>query len=83
MKAIEVLLGQDLRTLCETAEKAASDTSRIGDGIREKHSTIATKSLDSRMISKIHTLLADIKHGRVILSMEYGDHDEQYAATHM
>ena len=83
MKAIEVLLGQELRTLCETAEKAAIDTSRIGDEIREKHSIIATKSLDSRVMSKIDTLLADIKHGRVTLSMELGDHDEQYAATHM
>ena len=83
MKAIEVLLGQELRTLCETAHKALSDTTRIGDEIREKHSIIATKSLDSRAMSKIDTLLADIKHGRVILSMELSDHDEQYATTHM
>ena len=83
VKTLHILLGDELRTVCETAQKALSDTSRIGDKIREKHLTIATKSLDSRVMSKIDTLLADIKHGRVILSMELGDHDEQYAATHM
>lgn len=81
MKTIDLLLGQGLRTLCETAQKALSDGPRIGDEVRAKHSLIAAKSLDSQGIGKMDTLLADIKHGRMTFSMELCDHDEQYAAT--
>jgi hypothetical protein len=47
MKTIDLLLGQELRTLCETAQKALSDGPRIGIEVRAKHSLIVAKSLDS------------------------------------
>lgn len=86
MKTIEVLLGQDLLALCEAARKASK--SRIGlssalDEVRAKHSHLVATILDSRAMSKIDTLLSDIKDGRTTLSMQLKDHDELYAATYM
>ena len=80
-KAIDVLLGEDLRTFCETVQKKLSDSSRNGDEVRVKHSLIAAKRLDGHAMGKINTLLADIRHGRVTVSMELEDHDVHYAAT--
>lgn len=80
-KAIDVLLGEDLRTLCETVQKTLSDGSRNGDEVRVKHSLIAAKRLDGHAMGKIDTLLADIRHGRVTVSMELEDHVAHYAAT--
>ena len=82
-KTLDVLIGQELRILCETARKALSDGSRIGDEFRAKHSLIATMTLDRQAMGKIDTLLANIKHGRITMSMELEDHDELYAATCM
>lgn len=86
MKTIEVLLGQELRTLCEAARKASK--SRTGSPaalheVRSKHSQVFATSLDGQTMSKIDTLLADIEQSRTVLSMELSDHDELYAATCM
>lgn len=83
VKTLDVLLGDELRTLCETAQKALSDGSRIGDEVRAKFSYIAATSLDRQAMSKIDTLLADVSHGRVTISTELEDHDTLYAAACM
>jgi riboflavin synthase alpha subunit len=80
-KAIDVLLGQELRTLCETAQRTLSDRLRNGDEVQVKHSLIAAKRLDGHAMGKIDTLLAEIGHGRIAVSMELEDHDKRYAAT--
>jgi hypothetical protein len=79
MKAIDVLLGHELRTLCETAHKALSGGSRAADEVRAKLSLITATSLDGRALSKIDMLLADVSHGRVAMSMELENYDEVYA----
>lgn len=86
MKTIELLLGQELRTLCEAARKASR--SGIGlptalDEVRAKNSHVFATSFDGRTMSKIDTLLAGINDGRTTLSMQLRDHDELYAATCM
>lgn len=81
MKTLEVLLGQELQTLCEMAQKALGDGSPIGDEVRAKHSLIAATSLDRQAMSKIDTLLADINNGQVKMSLELEDHDELFAVT--
>lgn len=81
VKTLDVLLGDELRTLCKTAEKALSDGSQIGDEVRAKHSLIAAVSLDRQAMSKVDSLLADVSHGRVTISTELEDHDDLYAAT--
>lgn len=83
VKTLDVLLGDELRTVCETAQKILSDGSRNGDEVRAKFSNIAATSLDRQAMSKIDTLLADISHGRVAVSTELEDHDTLYAAACM
>ena len=84
MKAIDVTIGQELRALCETAQKALDGTSRremptIMNEVRTKHSLIAL-SIGRRARSRFDTLLAEISHGRVTLSMELCNQDKLYAA---
>ena len=85
MKAIELMLGEEFRAVCETVREALASNSttpievdRSLSKVREKQSLIAAGP-SSESLSKMNTLLLDIKHGRVTLSMDIDDYDELHA----